>query len=325
MTRSQPTPGELRQLISDAPSSDQWQTFLAMSHAPAEDHVDSDRAHSYLVGEAPAGRRICRVGMWLAIVAAVTGMIALTIWSVGKITTGISETPRPAPLPAAPFNYTPTAPPAAGGSTAVAVAGGSGSVASAGGGLGGAGGVGSAPTTTRPTSTNVAGTAAVPAGPRVQTPVTPLTGDQLAIPALGVTAAVITEHIQTSTSGSELVIPGDVSQVGWWDGSAPLTATTGSVLIAGHIDNRDQGPGALHDLYQAQAGDLIYLTRGGVSSRWKVVALQIFPKDAAHPDWFAGATGPRELHLVTCGGPLLTEANGSHTYADNVAVTAIPA
>ena len=62
-----------------------------------------------------------------------------------------------------------------------------------------------------------------------------------------------------------------------------------------------------------------------MSSRWKVVALQIFPKDAAHPDWFAGTTGARELHLVTCGGPLLTEANGSHTYADNVAVTAIPA
>ena len=97
------------------------------------------------------------------------------------------------------------------------------------------------------------------------------------------------------------------------------------MLIAGHIDNIDQGPGALHELDRSQPGDLVYLTRGGVSSRWKIIALQVFGKDAAHPDWFAGSAGPRVLHLVTCGGPLLTEADGSHSYADNVAVTAIPA
>ena len=186
MTKSQPTAGELRQLMDDAPLAGQWQTFLDIAHDPADDRNKSDNAHPSFppTGDAHPGRRIGRIGMWVAIAAAVAVMIALTIWSVGKITTGISETPRAAPLPAAPFNYTPTTTPAADGSTTAAVAGGSGPTASA-GGLGGAGGVGAAPT--RPTGTSGTGTAAaVPAGPRVQTPVTPLTGDQLVIPALGV-------------------------------------------------------------------------------------------------------------------------------------------
>ena len=324
MTMSQPTPGELRQLFGPPPASGELQRFLDIAHSRGHDEFEDLDFTSPAQGktDAPAPRRYDDVGLWLAAAAALVMVILLTIWSIGKLTTGISETPHAAPLPAAPFNYAPAEPgnnPAT--RTATPTPGG----IAAGGGVGAAAAPGPSTTTTTPTAQAGGPAAALPAGPRAQTPAAPLTGDQLVIPALGVAASVSTEHIQTSGAGSELVIPGDVSQVGWWDGSAPLTATTGSVLIAGHIDNVDQGPGALHDLYQAQAGDLIYLTRGGVSSRWKVVALQIFPKDAAHPDWFAGTTGTRELHLVTCGGPLLTEANGSHTYADNVVVIAVPA
>ncbi|MET3803943.1 hypothetical protein ABIB25_000929 [Nakamurella sp. UYEF19] len=265
-------------------------------------------------------------------------LIAVTIWSIGQISTGISETPRDAPLPAAQFNQ-PNIGTAGAAGTAGNAPTATGEHRTAAPGIGiesGAAGKGTSTTTADPSTTNPDGgaiAAPVAVGPRPQTSTGPAAADELAIPALNVTAPVVNVDLITSSTpctGSSdpignLCVPEQVSTVGQWTGSAPLSGTTGSILIDGHIDNIDQGPGALHDLYQVQAGDLVYLTRGGVLTRWKVTALQVFGKDANHPDWFAGSTGARELHLVTCGGPLITEPNGSHSYADNVAVTAIPA
>lgn len=151
---------------------------------------------------------------------------------------------------------------------------------------------------------------------RGQDLVEPLQNDQLVIPALNIRARAET----TGIDAGELVIPGDVDQVTAWTGSAPLTGDTGTVLIAGHVDNAQQGAGALHDLYLAQPGDVVYVTGGGVVTRWKITALHAIPKaDLPGAELFVGRSGPRLLRLVTCGG---TVHDGS--YDQNVIATATP-
>ena len=151
--------------------------------------------------------------------------------------------------------------------------------------------------------------------PRRQIPADPLTDNTLLVPSVGIDAAMTVTGIEHG----ELTVPTEVSTVTDWDGSAPLAATTGTVLVAGHIDNIDQGEGAMYPLHLVQPGDAAYVTRDGVVSRWKIVALQSIPKSQLPASLFVGASGPRQLKLVTCGG---TIANGS--YDDNVVATAVP-
>jgi hypothetical protein len=151
------------------------------------------------------------------------------------------------------------------------------------------------------------------------------------IPRLCVDAAVV----PTAAAGAELQIPRDVHTVGIWTGGQPLSAPDGSVgktgttLIAGHVDNSDQGNGALHDLYLTKPGEAVYVTDAkGHTSRWRAIAMQVVIKSKLPSGLFVGPHGPRRLVLVTCGGKLLHVSNGHGatfgTYADNVIVTLVP-
>lgn len=150
---------------------------------------------------------------------------------------------------------------------------------------------------------------------RPQQPAGALAPNRLVIPALGVDAVVATSGLDDGS----LVLPERVNQVTRWAGSAPADSDAGTMLIAGHVDNRRQGTGALFWMHTLQPGDAIYLTVDGVVTRWKTTALQSFSKQAL-PEWvWSGTRGERRLALVTCGGAF---ANGH--YADNVVLTAVP-
>ena len=323
MTPAQPTRGELALLLHIAHGRED-------DHTP---HLPTGNTPPDLPPAHPHRRRHQRgrrsTGTVLIALVAVTVLAALTVWSIRQISTGIHETPHDASLPAAQFGPAApaTTPGAATSATTPAAAVAAGPVTVLAEAPPGAGARADAPT-------SASGAAAAPAADtRPQTPATALKADELTVPALGITAPVTDVDLisaatpcpDSSDPIGNLCVPQQVTTVGQWTGSAPLNTTTGAILIDGHVDNVDQGPGALHDLYLTHRGDLIYLTRGGVLTRWTVTGLTVFAKDIAHPDWFAGAGGPRELHLVTCGGPLITEPNGTHSYADNIVVTAVPA
>ncbi|WFR70870.1 class F sortase [Prescottella defluvii] len=156
---------------------------------------------------------------------------------------------------------------------------------------------------------------------RPQIPFGPLPDDHLVIPAIGVETAL--DPLGLASDGS-LLLPRDVAQVTYWTGSAPIDAADGGILVAGHVDNANQGEGALYWMHTLYPGDAVYLTRGGVVTRWKITRMERFVKQAL-PEWaFQGATGPRELHLVTCGGEVVKDAQGRGTYLENVVVTAVP-
>jgi len=141
--------------------------------------------------------------------------------------------------------------------------------------------------------------------------------DQLSIPSLGTSAPLFPEVIDNFS----LEIPGNVRHVGIWTGGGQVDGSTGTVLLAGHINWYDQGNGALYDLANIRPGALIYVTDStGRVTTWSAVSLQAYPKSDLPQGIFA-PTGPRSLVLVTCGGAF-DPATGH--YADNVVVTAAP-
>lgn len=136
----------------------------------------------------------------------------------------------------------------------------------------------------------------------------------------------------SATPGGALIIPQDVHQIGMWDKGAPITGPNqqpldqGTTLLAGHVNDVDQGSGTFYDLYKAQPGAVIYVAdAAGTLTRWRVVGLDVVVKAALPKSVFTGPTGPRRLVLVTCGGPIMNIPGAGNTYRDNVIVSATPA
>ena len=138
--------------------------------------------------------------------------------------------------------------------------------------------------------------------------------DHLVIPSLHVDASVRT----TSIVDHELVIPGNVHDVGEWGHKA----NAGTTILAGHVNWVGQGPGALSALADISPGATVYLSnRAGVVSVWSVVSLRaVLKKDL--PQALFASGGARRLVLVTCGGAFDA---ATHQYADTVLATAVPA
>jgi hypothetical protein len=93
-------------------------------------------------------------------------------------------------------------------------------------------------------------------------------------------------------------------------------------VIAGHVDSRTQGLGALAPLREAAPGNEVVVTdEAGVVSRWRVVSREVISKQVLPLDRLFTREGPPRLTLITCGGPFLPEFG---SYRDNVVVVAEP-
>ncbi len=142
---------------------------------------------------------------------------------------------------------------------------------------------------------------------------------RLAVPALGVDAPVDATGI---SADGQMALPDDVSRVGWYR-FGPVPGAPGSAVLAGHVDDAEQGLGALAPLRDADVGDEVLVTDGtGAATRWRVVSRQLISKqELPLAELFARDGDPR-LVVVTCGGPFLPEYR---SYRDNVVVVAEPA
>lgn len=127
------------------------------------------------------------------------------------------------------------------------------------------------------------------------------------------------DPVGTGERGS-LTLPQDATHVGWWYGGATPADPHGTVVIAGHVDDRD-GPGALHTAGNLRAGALIKLVTARTTSLYAVVSVTRYPKQALPRTLFT-TQGPRQLALITCGGPF-NHATGH--YRDNIVILARPA
>jgi LPXTG-site transpeptidase (sortase) family protein len=118
-----------------------------------------------------------------------------------------------------------------------------------------------------------------------------------------------------------LGIPENIKRVGWWRDGATPGDEAGTTLLAGHVDSAKAGAGAFYALKSARRGDVVTVTHGGKTLRYRVTTRKIMRK-AALPTSIYTRTGSPKLVLVTCGGPF--DARTGH-YRDNVVVTAVPA
>src|SRR4029453_18220007 len=115
-----------------------------------------------------------------------------------------------------------------------------------------------------------------------------------------------------------LTPPKNFAKAGWYaDGTRP--GDVGPAVIAGHVDSK-RGPAVFYKLRELQAGDLIAVTRGGKTVRFRVVSTAWYPKKSFPTAEVYGPTPDRQLRLITCGGVF------DHTlrsYKDNLVVYAV--
>jgi Sortase domain len=138
---------------------------------------------------------------------------------------------------------------------------------------------------------------------------------RLVIPAIGLSAAVVPEGLDSS--GALEVPPLTAGNLaGWWAGGA-APGQDGPAVIAGHVDSAQAGPLVFWRLRLLKPGDIAETEPGGlrfVVTKVAEVGKLAFPTLAVY-----GPTPGPELRLVTCGGSF--DAASGH-YADNVIVYA---
>jgi len=112
-----------------------------------------------------------------------------------------------------------------------------------------------------------------------------------------------------------LAVPDDPRRVGWWIGGARPGDPTGTVTIAGHVDDRAR-PGALFRLAELPIGAMVYVDGETRRFSYRVAARRVYRKQRLPAEVFDRGV-PHRLVLITCGGPF----HDGH-YDDNVIVYA---
>ncbi|MFL6093045.1 class F sortase, partial [Corynebacterium durum] len=123
-------------------------------------------------------------------------------------------------------------------------------------------------------------------------------------------------------SDGSLVIPGDPRVVGWWTGGSMAGETFGNVVVAGHVDSASRGIGVLAALPGLHTGQVVKLTGGRRSARYRIVSARLVPQaQLSEAGGLFRTDGDARLVLITCGGPFDPVR---HRYADNYVVVAQP-
>ncbi|MBC7267234.1 MAG: class F sortase [Streptomyces sp.] len=106
-----------------------------------------------------------------------------------------------------------------------------------------------------------------------------------------------------SRSDGSLALPGDVRAAGWWPLGAGTGAAHGTLLIAGHVDTRQDGLGPFAALHALPMGARIEVTGADNAVRaYRVTARRTYRQERLPRDLFTG-DGAHRLVLVTCAGP----------------------
>lgn len=135
------------------------------------------------------------------------------------------------------------------------------------------------------------------------------------VPVAGIDVG--TERLRLDDRG-RLRAPRAWQRAGWW-AAGPAPGDVGPAVLAGHVDS-PTGPAAFTGLGAVRPGDLVVVERVDGSTvrfavdRSAVVAKDDFPTAAVY-----GPTPDRQLRLVTCDGPYLSDAGG---YQANLVVWA---
>jgi sortase (surface protein transpeptidase) len=140
---------------------------------------------------------------------------------------------------------------------------------------------------------------------------------RLVIPALGVNAPI--ESVGTDPATGQMRLPSNVSTVAWWSYGAMPGDSSGTTVLAAHVDYNGSY-GLFFHLGQLPKGAVATVkTANGSSYSFHVVARRQVPKPALSGQDIFRTTGAPRLVMVTCGGDFLP---AERSYVDNVVVYA---
>ncbi|MFI5692177.1 class F sortase [Kribbella sp. NPDC051586] len=128
--------------------------------------------------------------------------------------------------------------------------------------------------------------------------------------------------LAATTVNGQLQVPAKPQRVGWWDGGAEAGDPFGAVVLAGHVDSKNDGIGFFARLLDVRPGETVVLNGSGHTASYRVVSVASVRKDAlaTKSGAFDQAVDHR-LILITCTGAYNASRGG---YEDNLVVTATP-
>ncbi|CAM3532122.1 sortase [Nocardioides dubius] len=139
----------------------------------------------------------------------------------------------------------------------------------------------------------------------------------VSIPSIGVNASVST----VTAPNNVMRIPSNVAELGQLNKSAGIGDLIGATVIAGHVSDRHDRPGAFSRLSKVKKGQIVTVKSGGKTVRYRVTAVEKFSRDGKMPKRLFRTTGGHGLTLISCTGRISTPGGGFH-YSQNVAVSA---
>ena len=116
------------------------------------------------------------------------------------------------------------------------------------------------------------------------------------MPAIGLRARVIPK----SVIHRKMTLPANVGAVGWLRKSAGIGDKIGTTVIAGHVSDRHDNPGALYRLRRAHSGQQIAVAGGRTPRQFKVVSKTTFDRRHKLPQRYFATTGRHRLVLISC-------------------------
>jgi sortase family protein len=142
---------------------------------------------------------------------------------------------------------------------------------------------------------------------------------RIRVPDAGVDAPVVAAGVDAHGG---MDVPLDVRTIGWYRFGPGPGSAGGSAVLAGHVDDRDQGPGAFYRLRELAAGSPVEVTLAdGKVVTYRVGTVERMAKGALPAGQLFARDGAPRLALITCGGDFDRATGG---YTDNVVVTAEP-
>jgi hypothetical protein len=140
------------------------------------------------------------------------------------------------------------------------------------------------------------------------------------MPGIGLNAPVLTEGIRAG----QMTLPGDVRKVGWLRKSVAVSDKIGTTVIAGHVSDRHDSPGAMFNLSRAHRGQDITIRHAGKDFRFTVVSTATFDRGHRLPHRYFTTTGRHRLVLISCTHRV-TRPDGHFHYTRYQVVVAHPA
>lgn len=151
---------------------------------------------------------------------------------------------------------------------------------------------------------------------------TSLKANRVYVPSVGINGSVIPEKV----TGKFLNVPTKSWRAGWYNESAPLDATSGNTVIAGHV-GLSKVPGVFANLGSAKIGSIVYLSdKNAKVHAYRIVSKNLYNKEKV-PDSVFYPLVDRAVTLMTCGGEEGKTAGSDGAYyghLDNVVVQAVP-